>query len=491
MTWHRAYVERVLTPDHRFAGTYLYDTFLDALTAHVRTVARLPLASAATSRIAALEAALGRQRAASPPPPEPRVPDLYFALQKRLLVDLTAEAGGDPDDADRTLAWLRLGLSRNDLDMTVYVVAARDALLRVARQAGVLRGGLLDLAEAHVDTVIIASTHHQPAQPTTFGHYLAAAAAVVGRDHDRILGALRRLDRCPLGAAALAGSSHPLDRAYSATALGFAEPVANTYDAVAASDWQLDIAALGQTLGVGLSRLVHDLIAATADGWLRLDDDLVQGSSIMPQKRNPVTLEHARTRFSRAAGGAQVLAFSSHNVPFGDINDIGPDVQEALRTVFDALEGGLDLLVACLLGAHVDTDRLAARAAATDTTATELADELVRTGGLAFPAAHRTAAALVRDLAHQGRPLQQATPDDLVACGGPLLRADVLAEALSPAAFVARRSGVGGPAAAAVRVHLARSRTELAEYHRAVDTMTARIDAAHRDLRAPGKDTTL
>jgi argininosuccinate lyase len=489
VTWHRAYVERVLAPDHAFAAEHLHTAFLDALTAHLRTVARLPLARAHASRIAALEVALGRQRDGPPPPPEADVPDLYFALQKRLLADLAAVAGGDGDEAERTLAWLRLGLSRNDLDMTVYVLAARDALLRVAAGSGALRDALLDLAEAHVDTVIIANTHHQPAQPTTFGHYLAAAAAMVGRDHERILGALRRLDRGPLGAAALAGTSHPLDRAFTAETLGFREPVANTYDAVASSDWQLDVAALGQTLGVGLSRLVHDLVAAAADGWLRLDDDLVQGSSIMPQKRNPVTLEHARTRFSRAAGAAQMLAFSSHNVPFGDINDIGPDVQEALRTVLCALEGGLDLLVACVRGAHVDTERLAARAAATDTTATELADELVRTGGLAFTAAHRITAALVRDLARDGRPLQQATPDDLVACGGPRIGADALAEALSPAAFVARRDGLGGPAPAAVRVHLAQSRAELAEYHRAVDTMTARIDAAHRDLRAPGKDT--
>src|SRR5690606_24992762 len=166
-------------------------------------------------------------------------------------------------------------------------------------------------------------------------------------------------------------------------------PIDNTYDAVASADWQMDLAGLGQTTGVGLSRLVHDLVDAAADGWLRLPDDLVQGSSIMPQKRNPVVLEHARTRFSRAAGAAQMLAFSGHNVPFGDVNDVGPDVQEALSTLLGALEGGLELLVAALAGLDVDVARLAAAAAATDTTATELADELVRTSGLAFPEAHR------------------------------------------------------------------------------------------------------
>jgi argininosuccinate lyase len=159
-----------------------------------------------------------------------------------------------------------------------------------------------------------------------------------------------------------------------------------------------------------------------------------------------------------------------------------------VHTVLDALDAGLELLVACLRGATIDTDRLAARAATTDTTATELADELVRTGGRPFPEAHRTAAALVRRLADQGRPLATATPDDLLACGGPPLPAEVLAEALAPAAFVARRNGLGGPAPESVRSQIERARSELAEYHRAVDLTTARIDAAYRTLRTPGKD---
>ncbi len=480
MTWHPAYADRVLAPDHAFAAARLYGAFLDALTAHARTVARLPVAAGHRATLAALDAALARQRDLPPPPPATGVPDLYFALQRRLEADVGPDA----------TAWLRIGLSRNDLDMTAYLLAAREGLLRVARRAHALSEALLDLAEAHLDTVIVATTHHQPAQPTTLAHYLVAAATMVGRDHDRVLGALRRLDRCPLGAAALAGSSHPLDRAFTARALGFAEPVANTYDAVAAGDWQADLAALGLTLGVGLSRLTHDLVAAAADGWLRLADDLVQGSSIMPQKRNPVTLEHARTRFSRAAGQAQVLALAGHNVPFGDVNDIGPDAQEAVHTLLDALDAGLELLVACIRGATVDRDRLAARAAASDTTATELADELVRTLGVAFPEAHRAAAALVGHMARSGRPLQAATPEDLAACGGPSLAADALAEALSPAAFVTRRAGIGGPAPAAVTSQIERARSESAEYHRAVDQLAARIDAAYRTLRTPGKDAT-
>jgi len=478
--WHRAYVDHVLAPDHGYAARQMHATFLDALTAHLRTVGRLDAARDQQRAIDGLDAALRRQRGEPPPGHDPGVPDLYFGLQRRLAHEL----GEEP------LAWLRLGLSRNDLDMTVYVMAVRERLLALARGLGELQAALLDQAEAHLGTVVVARTHHQPAQPTTLAHVLAAAASVLARDHERVLGTLGRLDRCPLGAAALAGSSHPLDRIWSAAALGFAAPVANTYDAVAASDWQLDVAALGQTIGIGLSRLVHQLIQAAEEGWLRLADDLVQGSSIMPQKRNPVVLEHARTRCSRAAGAAQQVAFSSHNVPFTDLNDAGTDAQEALHLVLASLAAGVDLLLAALRGATWDLEDLAARAAATDTTATELADELVRTVGVPFPAAHRIAASLVRRLAEQGRPLQQATPADLAAAGGPDLGPAALAEALSPAAFVARRGGLGGPAPAAVVVHLAALRAGLAEYHRAVDTMTARIDGALRVLRSPREDVT-
>ena len=210
--WHRSYVERVLRPDQGYAADRLLASFVDVLIAHVRTVARLPAAEGHGPTLAALDAALQAQRTRVPPPYETDVPDLYFALQRRLEAELGEEA----------LGWLRLGLSRNDLDMTVYKVAARARLLDLARRLGELQDALLTQAEAHVETIVIARTHHQPAQPSTLAHLLAAVAAGVARDHDRLLGVLDRGDACPLGACALSGTSHPLDRAWSAAALGFA-----------------------------------------------------------------------------------------------------------------------------------------------------------------------------------------------------------------------------------------------------------------------------
>jgi argininosuccinate lyase len=476
--WHRAYVERVLRPDQGYAAAHLLDAFLDVLVAHVRTVARLPAAEGHEETLLALDVALQNERARAAPLFEAGVPDLYFAIQRRLEDALGEEA----------LGWLRLGLSRNDLDMTVYKVAARARLLALAHRLGALQDALLSQAEAHVETVVIARTHHQPAQPSTLAHLLAAVAAGVARDQRRLLGVLERLDACPLGACALSGSSHPLDRASSAAALGFAGPVENAYDAVAASDWQLDVAALTQTLAVHRSRTVQVLMPWAEAGALRLPDGLAQGSSIMPQKRNPVALEHARARLSRAAGASQQLVFLSHNVPLADLNDGGTDAQEPLHAALEALDAGLDLLTAVVRESAWDTGLLAAEAAASDTTATELADELVRAGGLPFPLAHRRASELVRRLAAEGRPLQRATPADLAAVGGPALDPETLAAALSPRAFVERRSGVGGPAPAVVEAHLARLRREQAEYHDDVATATSRVEGALRRLRTPGKD---
>jgi argininosuccinate lyase len=475
VTWHPSYRERVLEPDYGFASRYLKDHFLDALTAHVRTVAALPLASGCDATFARLAAALADVRARPAPPYDPAVPDLYYAIQHAIV----GSAG------ESALGWLRLGLSRNDLDMTVYRLRAREITLATLRHLLAVEEGLLAQAELHVERVVVAYTHHQPGQPTTLGHYFAAVASAVERDVERALQALARLDRCPMGAAALAGSSHGLDRAATAAHLGFAGAVESTYDAVASSDWQVDVANVAVSVAITMSRLLCDLIAWSSQGLLHVADGLTQGSSIMPQKRNPVALEHARTRFSRAIGAAQMVVLSSHNIPFGDLNDFGPDVQGALQTLHLQLSGGLALVCACLEGSTFDVAAIAASLERTDTTATELADELVRITGRPFQDAHRWVAALVARLARAGRPLREARPADLVAVGGPEISPDALRDALSPHAFVARRTGLGGPAPVAVRAHLATLRERSATYHGAVEDVTARIARAQANLRAP------
>ena len=475
-TFHPVYVDNVLMPDFRFATWHLSLHFLDAMTAHVKTVKRLdnPKVQANQTAIESLVEAINNLRDEALPEYDAGVPDLYFAFNKRLEARLGQDA----------VSFLRMGLSRNDLDMTVYKLRTRELLMNVIERLSALRTELLGQAREHLETVLIAQTHHQPGQPTTVGHYLCAVDNALRRDTDRLFDAYKRLNTCPLGAAALAGSSHALDRHYTAELLGFDAPVSNTYDAVASSDWQAEFAGVIQSISLSLSRFTNDLIAWAASGLYDLGDGLVQGSSIMPQKRNPVALEHARTRFSRTLGSTQMVFYSSHNIPYADLNDFGPDIQGALVSLFIQFEGGLALLTACLQDGAFDKEQLAQQARATDTTATELADELSRQFELNFQAAHRLAADLVKALSTEGRLLQDATPDDLLALGGPEVSAKVLKEALEPSAFVARRSGFGGPAPQTVQVHLTHAEQGLKEKLDKLAQLRAKLGQLRLNLSA-------
>ncbi|MBS3932934.1 MAG: argininosuccinate lyase [Truepera sp.] len=480
MRWHAAYREKVLLPDYRFASQHLAGYFLDAMLAHVKTVARLPDAhvQARQDEIRALQAALLRLHSEPLPPYAPELPDLYFAINRWLEAEL----------GEAAVSFLRLGLSRNDLDMTVYKLCARELLLLLISYLARLRKLVLKQAAQHLETILIAQSHYQPAQPTTVAHYLSAMLSVLARDSARFWAAYERLDTCPLGAAALAGTSHPLNRTFTAELLGFSAPVANTYDAVASSDWQVELVAAGQTCAINLSRFVCDLLAWTGQGLFWLPDGLVQGSSIMPQKRNPVALEHARTSFSRAVGAAQMVIYSSHNIPYGDLNDFGPDIQGALQMLFVQFDGGLSLLAACLEEGVFRVAALTEAARQSYTTATELSDELTRRYGLSFQEAHRLVARLVARQEVQGRSLQLATPEDLVAVGGPQLTPDELHGALDPYEFIRRRRGLGGPAPEVVDDQLARARQELEHDLARLVEVHSRLRAARERLLAPGKE---
>lgn len=479
--FHQVYRDTVLYPDFRFARLHLWKHFLDAMTAHVLTVRELsdPVVKAQGADIGNLLTAISTLRAEPLPEYQPDVPDLYFAFNDRL----EAELGREP------VGFLRMGLSRNDLDMTVYKMRSRELLLSILAHLCRLREALQQQARAHLETILIAQTHHQPGQPTTVAHYLGAIDNALARDTDRLLESYGRLNTCPLGAAALAGSSHRLDRHLTARLLGFDAPVPNTYDAVASADWQVEFMGCLQNVALNLSRFVCDLITWASDGRLLLPDTLVQGSSIMPQKRNPVALEHARTRLSRTLGSSQMVLYSNHNIPYTDLNDFGPDIQGALVSIFIQIDGALALLVVVLQEGRFDRCRLAELARCTDTIATELADVLTRRIGMSFQDAHALAGALVLKLCEEDRELQEATSDDLVALGGPEIEARVLRDALDPWIFVTRRSGFGGPAPESMRSqlecmthHRERTLARLSEIQTRLHEARARLAASRREI---------
>src|SRR5437870_9070788 len=330
-------------------------------------------------------------------------------------------------------------------------LALRQTLLEVHGCLERLRLTLLGRIEEHAETLMPGHTHTQPAQPTTLGHFLAATAEALERDTVRVQAAFARTNRGPLGAAALTTTGFPIDRALTARLLGFDDVVINSYDAIGGVDYALESLAALTTCVLGLSRLIHDLLqwATREFGVLHIDPAFLQISSIMPQKRNPVVLEHLRARIGWVLGDAHTAAMLVHSAALGDAVDVEDEFYEPLFRTFEHGLGVLRLLDAALGACRFDVERLAARATAGFTTATELADTLVRRGGLSFRQAHRVAstvvqlcsadpsrvdAALVAEAARQalGRPVH-LDPADLRA-------------ALDPWCFVEQRSILGGPA---------------------------------------------
>ena len=384
--------------------------------------------------------------------------DLFFYLD-RLIVDACGA-----DVAGR----LHTARSRNDIAMTTYRMRQRECLLDLLSATLDLRRSLLWLISQHHDTVFAVHTHTQRAQPTTVAHYLLAVAEQVERDAIRLKGAFERTNRNPLGACAITGTGFNIDRKLTSDLLGFAAPTVNTYGSIATIDYLLESASAAMVLVTGMGRFVQDLLLwSTAEfDYVRLGDGFVQGSSIMPQKRNPVALEHARVIGSKAVGKAQAVMTAVHNTPFGDINDTEDDLQPLVFSMFKDALRAVRIVAAALRTAQFDAARLEARAGDGWTTLTELADTLVREQGIPFSAAHAISAKFVA--ARQHDPARRLA-DILREASAKVLPAPLeyseqaLEDILSPRHFVMIRRTYGGPAPDETRRAAAVSNTVLEE----------------------------
>jgi len=367
--------------------------------------------------------------------------DLFFYIEQLLVDALGADVAGR----------LHTARSRNDIDMTMYRMRQREFILGLVDGVFDLRRSLLALAGAHRQTIFAVHTHTQRAQPTTVAHYLLAAIEQLERDTARLKAAYERTNRSPLGACAITGTGFPIDRQLTSDLLGFCGPTGNTYGSIATVDYLLESASAAAVLLTGHGRFVQDLLLwSTAEfDYLRLGDGYVQCSSIMPQKRNPVALEHARALASKALGQALAIVTAVHNTPFGDIVDTEDDLQPLVFNMFRDASRTVKLVAAAMSTAEFDATKLEARAADGWTTLTELADTLARDGGVPFRTAHaiagRLMAARQRDAS---RPLSAVLADvSRELLGRRIAYSDEeLARIMSPRHFVEVRRTLGGPA---------------------------------------------
>jgi argininosuccinate lyase len=393
---------------------------------------------------------IGAEIAAGTFPFRDEFEDIHMNVEARLRELIGAASGR-----------LHTARSRNDqvaLDFRMWV---RDACDRTGAQIQALQRALLAKAETHAADLMPGFTHLQPAQPVTFGHHLMAYVEMLGRDASRFADARTRMNESPLGAAALAGSPFPIDRFQTAQALGFDRPTANSLDSVSDRDFALESLAAATICAIHLSRLAEEIVIWMTPqfGFIKLSDAFTTGSSIMPQKKNPDAAELVRAKVGRLLGSFTQLAVVMKGLPL----TYSKDMQEDKVPTFEAFDA-LELSLAAMAGMVGDltpvTDRMAAAAGAGFSTATDLADWLVRELNLPFRDAHHITGAAVKRAETLGVDLPGLPLADLQALE-PRITAGVY-EVLTPEASASSRRSYGGASPEQVRLQIQRWKENLA-----------------------------
>ncbi|MBX3478728.1 MAG: argininosuccinate lyase [Brevundimonas sp.] len=375
--------------------------------------------------------------------------DIHMNVEARL-----SELIGEPSGR------LHTARSRNDQVATDFRLWVRDACDRTGEQLKALQRALVDRADQHAGDLMPGFTHLQPAQPVTLGHHLMAYVEMFGRDAGRFADARARMNECPLGAAALAGSPFAIDRHATATALGFDRPMGNSLDAVSDRDFALESLSAASICAGHLSRLAEEIVVWMTPqfGFVTLPDDLTTGSSIMPQKRNPDAAELVRAKTGRITGSLIALSTVMKGLPLAyskDMQEDKPPVFEA----FDALDLALSAMTAMVAALRPDPVRMRVAAGSGFSTATDLADWLVRELNLPFRRAHHVTGAAVKRAEALGVDLMQLPLTELQTLEPGVTEA--VYKVLSPEASCASRQSFGGTAPDQVRARIADWRRRL------------------------------
>ena len=375
--------------------------------------------------------------------------DIHMTVESRLSELIGPVAGR-----------LHTARSRNDQVATDFRLWVRERIDATDAGLRALQLALVTQADAHADAIMPGFTHLQTAQPVTLGHHLMAYYEMLRRDRSRLSDARVRLNECPLGSAALAGTGFPIDRDATSAALGFDRPTANSLDAVSDRDFALDFLMASSQVALHLSRLAEEFIiwASQPFGFVKMADSLSTGSSIMPQKKNPDAAELVRGHAGRVIGAATALMVTMKGLPLA----YSKDMQDDKPPVFEAA-GLIALSVAAMTGivadSTFDTARMRQAAEMGYATATDLADWLVTQADVPFREAHHIVGAAVKLAESRGVALDALAIGDLTSIDDRI--DERVYDALSVEASVAARASYGGTAPEQVRHQIARARTAL------------------------------
>ncbi|MGX2960613.1 argininosuccinate lyase [Peribacillus sp. JNUCC 23] len=437
----KTYVEELLKPVFNDQRDYLFHVMFDIHRAHVIMLSEQKIIKeeeanrmlAGIRRVSEIDLTLVSY--------EPQFEDLFFMMEAKIGEEIGHELAGK----------IHIGRSRNDMGVAMYRLVLRGHLLRLIGDANQLSESLIMQAEKHTETYITGYTHTQPAQPTTLGHYFLAIYDVLQRDISRMWAAYKTVNHSPLGAAALTTTGFPISRNRTAELLGFDEIVENSYDSIAGADYLLETATAIMTCMVNTGRWIQDFLQHVTRefGTFYVADPYVQVSSIMPQKRNPVSIEHSRSIASSSYGDALSAIQMIHNTPFGDIVDTEDDLQPHLYRAFTNASRVMKLMYAVISTLKVNEEHAKKMAAKSSITVTELADTLSRDYGISFRKAHSVASHIAKQSIREGKELYDWDTQDINEMIAEFVAVHITEEEwqkiISPEYFVAIRKIQGGP----------------------------------------------
>lgn len=384
----KTYIEELLMPVFNDQRDYLFHVMFDIHRAHVIMLSEQDI----ISRDEAEKMLNGINRVAETEVAgvcyQPQFEDLFFMMEAKIGEEIGDELAGK----------IHIGRSRNDMGVAMYRLVLREHLLHLLRTSNQLSEVLLTQAEQHTETYMTGYTHTQPAQPTTLGHYFLAIYDVLQRDIKRLQAAFATVNQSPLGAAALTTTGFPISRERTRELLGFDQIIENSYDSIGGADYLLETSTALMTCMVNTGRWIQDFLQHVTRefGTFLVADPYVQVSSIMPQKRNPVSIEHSRSIASSAYGDALAAMSMVHNTPFGDIVDTEDDLQPHLYRAFNNANRVLKLMYAVIATLKVNKDHAKEMSKKSSITITELADTLSRDYKIPFRKAHSIASFISR-----------------------------------------------------------------------------------------------
>ncbi|MEW9502266.1 argininosuccinate lyase [Jeotgalibacillus marinus] len=437
------YINTVLEPTYNFTKDYFFKYIMEINLAHVlmlkkqKIIKREEADTILQATYKVLERGYNKKY-------NTNFEDLFFMLEDELSSDI----------GDQLVGNMHIAFSRNDMDTTMFRMYWREKIAKWIENINHLRFVILTLANEHKNTVIPAHTHNQQAQPTTLAHYFLAVENNLQRDVQRGISLYNRTNLCPMGAAALTTTGFNIDRHDISKRLGFDGPMSNSYDAISASDFMLEMASVLSISLSTLSRFIYDLMFMSTNevNTLRLHDKHVQTSSIMPQKRNPSALEHTRASISKAMAELQSTILLAHSVPLGDIVDIGDDIQPKLHNGVQHTEDILSLLTEILQDCTFNEELLCDRAKNGFSTVTEIADLLVRNHDVPFRTSHAIVSQLVKQLLQEDKNLSQGSAERINQFAKDDYNLSIsfsdqeYHQATNPIDFVNVRDVLGGPA---------------------------------------------